>query len=186
MQDYDLMALRSLRAFLIRSEGRVKVRRAGPEKADLRRQLDEASLVFRVARKTAAADRRTAADTGSWLRSVRQAVGIPVDEVARRLGVIKWEVFRLEKAERDSRIVMATLRRAADALGCELIYALIPREGSLEDLAAQQRRTWEEARERARKEEYKRKEEIDDLMDWRPTMRRFIRREFRKHGIRVR
>jgi transcriptional regulator with XRE-family HTH domain len=186
MQDYDLRALRSLRAFLIRSEGRVKVRRAGPEKADLRRHLDEASLVFRVARKTAAADRRTAADTGSWLRAVRQAVGIPVDEVARRLGVIKWEVFRLEKAERDSRIVMATLRRAADALGCELIYALIPREGSLEDLAAQQRRAWEEARERARKEEYKRKEEIEDWMDWRPTMRRFIRREFRKHGIRVR
>jgi predicted DNA-binding mobile mystery protein A len=182
----DVLALKSLRAFLIRSKGRVKLRRAGPEKTDLRRRLDERLLGFRMASKAAAADPQAALETRSWLRAVRQAVGIPVDEVARRLGVTKYEVFRVEKAEWESRIVLATLRRAADALGCELVYALTPKDGSLEDLAARQREVWDTARARAREEEADRREKIEGLIDWRAGMRQYIRREFRRQGIRVR
>ncbi len=89
-------------------------------------------LAFRAAR-IAAGERR------GWLRAVRQVVGIPVKEVARRLGVCRWEVFRLEKSESESRIMLGTLRRAAEALDCDLVYALTPRQGTLEELAAEQR-----------------------------------------------
>ncbi|MFY9855731.1 MAG: hypothetical protein WAK26_17820, partial [Terracidiphilus sp.] len=97
--------------------------------AETRKKLDETLLAFRVARTAAG-------ETEGWLRAVRQAVGIPVDEVARRMGVCRWEVFRLEKSESASRIMLGTLRRAATALDCELVYALAPREGTLEELAA--------------------------------------------------
>jgi hypothetical protein len=57
----------------------------GYERDKLRRELDEALLPFRLARK------RKGDGTGwggtGWLKSIRQAVGVPVDEVARRLGV---------------------------------------------------------------------------------------------------
>lgn len=49
------------------------------------------------------------------------------------------EVFRLEKAEEESRIQLGTLRRAAEALDCELIYALTPRKGTLGEMAAAHR-----------------------------------------------
>ena len=109
----------------------------GYERDKLRRELDEALLPFRLARK------RKGDGTGwggtGWLKSIRQAVGVPVDEVARRLGVCRWEVHRLEESEKNSRIMLATLSRAAKGLGCELVYALIPKEGALEDLAAEER-----------------------------------------------
>jgi transcriptional regulator with XRE-family HTH domain len=145
----------------------------------MRKELDEALLAFRVARKAVGG-------TESWLRAVRQAVGVPVDEVAERLGVSERDVFRMERAERDSRIVLGTLRRAADALGCELVYALTPRQGTLEDLAAVQKEKREEAREKAREEEKERVEKIEKQIGWRAAMQKSIRRELRKRGIRVR
>jgi transcriptional regulator with XRE-family HTH domain len=106
--------------------------------------------------------------------------------MARRLGVTKYEVFRVEKAEWESRIVLATLRRAADALGCELIYALAPREGSLEDLAALERAEREKARETARAKNEAKKMEAEEWIDWHAAIRQMFRREMRKLGIRVR
>jgi predicted DNA-binding mobile mystery protein A len=171
MPQYELSTLKSLRKFLIANSGHVKMRRPGPEKAEMRRRADETLLAFRVARKA------TAVETGSWLRTVRQAVGVPVYVVARRLGVTKYEIFRLEKAERESRIVLGTLRRAAEALGCELIYALAPREGSLEDLADLEKADREKARESARAKNEKTKAEVDEYIDWDAAIRQMFRRE---------
>ncbi len=71
-----------------------------------------------------------------WLRTVRRAVGIPVAQAAGRIGVKKDEVFRMEHAERRGAIELQTLRRAAEALGCEVVYGLTPREGTLQAMAA--------------------------------------------------
>jgi hypothetical protein len=42
----------------------------------------------------------------------------------------------MERAEKESRIELGSLRRAAEALDCELIYALTPRKGTLGEMAA--------------------------------------------------
>lgn len=186
MADSEFFALRALRANLIRAEGPVKAPRAAPERSELRRRLDERLLAFRIARKAETADAKGGAETRSWLRAVRQAVGVPVDELAQRLGVSKYEVFRVEKAEGESRIVLATLRRAADALGCDVVYAVTPRGGSLEDLATRQREAWEMARAEAQLEEARRTEGIEGKIGWRAVLRKYVRKEFRKRGVRVR
>ena len=72
----------------------------------------------------------------SWVRAVRQAVGMPAIEFARRMGVQEREVYRMERAEKESRIELGSLRRAAEAMDCELIYALTPRKGTLGEMAA--------------------------------------------------
>jgi transcriptional regulator with XRE-family HTH domain len=107
----------------------------------MRQRLDEAALGYRLGR-TAAGEMR------SWLRTMRQTLRVPAEEFARRLGVKQREIFRLEKSEEDSRIELGTLRRAAEALDCELVYALTPRQGTLGEMAAAR----EAARETARKE----------------------------------
>lgn len=48
------------------------------------------------------------------------------------MGVTQPTVVQLEQSEANGTIQLATLRRAADALGCDLVYALVPREGSLD------------------------------------------------------
>jgi hypothetical protein len=44
-------------------------------------------------------------------------------------------VQQLEKAEATDRITLGALRRAAEAMGCELVYALVPKSGTFTELA---------------------------------------------------
>ena len=70
-----------------------------------------------------------------WIRAVRQALGTSLPEMADALGSSRQLAFQLEKSEADNRITLKSLKAAADALGCELVYALVPKRGSLQDLA---------------------------------------------------
>jgi predicted DNA-binding mobile mystery protein A len=149
------------------------------ERDNLRKELDEAVLPFRLARK------RKGSETG-WLRRIRQAVGIPVDEVARRLGVCRWEVHRLEESEKNSRIMLETLNRAAKGLGCELVYALAPKQGTLEDLAAEQKRAQEVVRFRKQIELEARRKPWLEAIGWRERFLGSLRTLLRREGFRVR
>ena len=62
-----------------------------------------------------------------WVRAVRQALGMSAAALAARLGTTAGAVTRLEQSEAADRIRLNTLRRAADALGCDLVYLLVPR-----------------------------------------------------------
>lgn len=54
--------------------------------------------------------------------------------LATRLGVTTSTVTRLETSEADDTISLATLRRAAEALGCELHYAVVPKQSMSDTL----------------------------------------------------
>ncbi len=69
-----------------------------------------------------------AAPHGGWIRSIREALGMPRRELARRMGVGEKRVMQLELGEAQGNLTMESLRRAADALGCELVVALVPRQ----------------------------------------------------------
>jgi predicted DNA-binding mobile mystery protein A len=49
-------------------------------------------------------------------------------QLAFRMGVKQPSVISFERSEARGSIEMATLRRAAEALDCTLVYALIPRK----------------------------------------------------------
>jgi transcriptional regulator with XRE-family HTH domain len=151
----------------------------GYERDKLRRELDEALLPYRLIRK------RTGSGKG-WLRSIRQALGVPVDEVARRLGVCRWEVHRLKESEKNSRIMLATLSRAAKGLGCELVYALAPKEGTLEEMAAEQRGIRERALREKREEREEQKKPWLEAIGWREAILGSLRTLLRREGFRVR
>jgi predicted DNA-binding mobile mystery protein A len=62
-----------------------------------------------------------------WIRAIREALGMSAAALAGQLGVTAGAVTRLEQSEAADRIQLDTLRRAADALGCDLVYLLVPR-----------------------------------------------------------
>jgi DNA-binding Xre family transcriptional regulator len=75
------------------------------------------------------------------LRTVRQVLGVPVTEAARKAGVNRSVVFRLEESEARQSITLRSMTRIAQALDCKVVYALIPRDGgTLEEMA--DRRKW--------------------------------------------
>ena len=68
-----------------------------------------------------------------WLKVIREALGMTVEQVADRLDVTKSMVSKYERAELDETITLATLRRVASALDADLMYAVLPRK-SIEEL----------------------------------------------------
>ena len=79
-----------------------------------------------------------------WLREIRAALGMTGQDLAARLGVRPATVVDLEASEARLSISLKTLAKAASALNCRLVYALVPNDGSLEEiLQAQARRVAE-------------------------------------------
>jgi transcriptional regulator with XRE-family HTH domain len=67
-------------------------------------------------------------------------MGVLASQVARALKKSRQLPLQLENAEAEDRITLKSLRTAAAALGCELVYALVPKMDSLEQLVEQRAR----------------------------------------------
>ncbi len=61
-----------------------------------------------------------------WLRAVREAVGLSQGDVAGRMAVKRQSYAQFETAEETESISLASLRKSAAAMGCELVYFLVP------------------------------------------------------------
>jgi predicted DNA-binding mobile mystery protein A len=92
------------------------------------RQLERAVAPFLAARHSARPQK-------GWIRAIREATGVPLRQLAQRLHRSMPLVNYLENSEAEYRITLGSLRDAADALGCELVYALVPKNGSIQELA---------------------------------------------------
>lgn len=79
--------------------------------------------------------------TCELLRAVRHALRIPVEEIAKKMGVNCSVVNALEQSERRKTIELQSLGRVAEAMGCKVVYGIVPRGGkTLEELAEE--RLW--------------------------------------------
>ena len=63
-----------------------------------------------------------------WIQTIRESLGMTAAALAKRLGMTGAGLRGIEASEADKRITLATLRKVADALDCDLRYALVPRQ----------------------------------------------------------
>jgi transcriptional regulator with XRE-family HTH domain len=63
----------------------------------------------------------------SGLRKAREALMIPTEKISKILKVTRQSYSRLEKSETSGSIGLNKLKKAAAALDCELIYAVVPK-----------------------------------------------------------
>jgi|SRR5664279_2279549 len=61
-----------------------------------------------------------------WIRAIRETLGMTTRQLADRLGVKQPSLAELETSEAAGTITVKSLERAAEALGCRLVYALVP------------------------------------------------------------
>jgi len=62
-----------------------------------------------------------------WIKTLRTALSMNGASLARRLGLHRSIVSYLERAEQDGSITLKKLQQVAQAMECELIYALVPK-----------------------------------------------------------
>ena len=62
-----------------------------------------------------------------WVRAIREALGMTTTQLSSRLGASQSRVVASEAAEKTGSLTVKNLARAANALDCELVYALVPR-----------------------------------------------------------
>jgi transcriptional regulator with XRE-family HTH domain len=79
--------------------------------------------------------------TNGLLRAVRQALRVPMAEIAGKMGVSPSVVFDIEKREPKNSISLRSLSRVAQAMGCKVVYGIVPAGGkTLAELAEE--RLW--------------------------------------------
>lgn len=74
---------------------------------------------------------------GGFIRAIRDALQMTAADLADRMGISQPAVHALEANERKGTIRLESLRRAAEAMDCELVYAFIPKRGLEETLRHQ-------------------------------------------------
>ena len=67
-----------------------------------------------------------------WIRAIRLALGMSLQQLANKLSKTKQSVQEIEIREKEGAITLKTLRETARALDMELVYGFVPNEGSME------------------------------------------------------
>ncbi|MCZ8203404.1 helix-turn-helix domain-containing protein [Gemmatimonas sp.] len=138
-------------------------RRSTTKQSQLR-QLDE--LVVEI--KPSAAD--WPVPDGGWIASIRDALGMTGEQLGRRLGITRSSVRALELRERDGGATLEALRATAAVLGCDFVYALIPKTGSFEATLRMQAELAEAGGSGTETKAQDREERIRELMQRRPRV----------------
>jgi len=69
-----------------------------------------------------------------WIRTIRKAINMNLGQLARRLQKKPPTVSDFEKREQAGTITLKSLREIAEAMDMRLVYAIIPKEKSLEEM----------------------------------------------------
>jgi len=91
------------------------------ERATARRQLDKRLFLLKEEKDFTSPPR-------GWLKAIREALGMTTSQLGKRLGVTQSRVVAIEQAEARGAITLNSLEKAAQAMDCRLVYAIVPRE----------------------------------------------------------
>jgi transcriptional regulator with XRE-family HTH domain len=73
-------------------------------------------------------------DEQSWMKIARTAMLLSGNEMAERLGITRMSYYKLEARERRGNISVATLKRVAAAMDCEIVYFVRPTRGTFSEV----------------------------------------------------
>jgi predicted DNA-binding mobile mystery protein A len=77
---------------------------------------------------------------GGWLSTFLEAISMGAPALAARLEISRNSVYSSIEKERLGSISVNQLEKMADAMGGKLVYAIVPREGDIEQIVMTQAR----------------------------------------------
>ncbi|PWE33417.1 mobile mystery protein A [Maritimibacter sp. 55A14] len=77
---------------------------------------------------------------GGWIATFQEAIGMSAAALAERLGISRNSVYSSIQNEQAGTISLNQLDKMAEAMGGKLVYAIVPREGTVDDIVMAQAR----------------------------------------------
>ena len=68
-----------------------------------------------------------------WINGIRTALNMTLGQLAKKAGVTTQSVKDFETREKQGTITVNSLKQLAEALDMQLVYAIIPKVGTIED-----------------------------------------------------
>jgi predicted DNA-binding mobile mystery protein A len=96
------------------------------------RQLDEKLKPLK--------DLKTMNPTSGWIRYIRESLCLPASRLGLLLNMKQPSVVGMEENERNKKITLETLEKAANAMGCDLVYAFVPKS-TMRDFICEKQKT---------------------------------------------
>lgn len=69
-----------------------------------------------------------------WIATMRKALGMSGAQLARRLNLSRKRISQAEKAEVDGGVTLRSMREFAEAMDARFVYAILPKDGDIQDI----------------------------------------------------
>ncbi len=69
-----------------------------------------------------------------WIKAIRNALGMSMQQLGNKLSITKQSIQEIEKREKDGSITLKSLKHVAKAMDMQLVYGLVPNDGTLDAL----------------------------------------------------
>jgi predicted DNA-binding mobile mystery protein A len=69
-----------------------------------------------------------------WIQAIRTALNMTQEQLAKKMDITAQSLSDFEKREKNGTITLHSLQQVAKALNMELVYAIVPREETLEEI----------------------------------------------------
>ena len=76
--------------------------------------------------------RQVAIPPTGWIKAIRTAMGMSMQQLGSKLNVTKQGVLDIEKREERGSVTIKSLKEIARALDMQLVYGFVPNDGSLD------------------------------------------------------
>ncbi len=90
-------------------------------------QLDQKLQPFSKTRNTLVPER-------GWINTIRTALNMTMAQLGTRLNITRQGVKRIEDSEANGTITLNSLKDVANTMDLKLVYALVPKNGTFNDL----------------------------------------------------
>lgn len=90
-------------------------------------QLDQKLQPFTYSRKVIVPER-------GWINSIRTTLNMTMAQLGSKLNITRQGVKKIEESEANGTITLNSLKNVAHAMDLKLVYGLIPKDGSINDL----------------------------------------------------
>lgn len=80
------------------------------------------------------------APPSGWIKAIRESIGMTARQLGDRIGIDHTGILRLEERESKGKVTIEMIERAAHAMNCKLVYAIVPNDPheSLEEIIDEQ------------------------------------------------
>jgi predicted DNA-binding mobile mystery protein A len=68
---------------------------------------------------------QASSSVGSWVKTIRQALGMTTYDLAGRAGMDQAQLSRIEKAEPEGKVTLATMQKIAGGLDMKFVYGFV-------------------------------------------------------------